>query len=91
TDDKFTPEEAKQVEVDDQAIHLSLWQMMKGTDIGVHEKEAKLLNELERFTSIEGESNESYYHHFTKLMNDLDKIQSTPKKIACNLKFLNNL
>ncbi|GJY32974.1 hypothetical protein Tco_0417443 [Tanacetum coccineum] len=43
-------------------IWLRVQQMMKGTDIGVQEKESKLLNELERFTSIEGESIESYYH-----------------------------
>ncbi|GJY76212.1 gag-pol polyprotein [Tanacetum coccineum] len=61
------------------------WKMMKGIDIGVMENEAKLLNELEKFTSVEGESIESYYHRFAKLMN------LTPKNIACNLKFLNNL
>ncbi|GKE12148.1 hypothetical protein Tco_1415699 [Tanacetum coccineum] len=72
-------------------IWLRVQQMMKGTDIGVQEKEAKLLNELERFTSTEGESIESYYHRFAKLMNDLDRNQLTPKKIACNLKCLNNL
>ncbi|GKD95216.1 hypothetical protein Tco_1375053 [Tanacetum coccineum] len=72
-------------------IWLRVQQMMKGTDIRVQEKESKLLNELERFTSIEGESIESYYHRFVKLMNDLDINQLTPKKIACNLKFLNNL
>ncbi|GJZ28368.1 hypothetical protein Tco_0573015 [Tanacetum coccineum] len=35
-------------------IWLRVQQMMKGTNIGVHEKEAKLLHELERFTSIRG-------------------------------------
>ncbi|GJX15186.1 hypothetical protein Tco_0206944 [Tanacetum coccineum] len=88
TDDELTAEEAKQVEVDDQAIQtiliglpkdiyaimdncnsakeiwLRVQQMMKGTYIGVQEKEAKLLNELERFTSVDEESNESYYHRF---------------------------
>nr|GEU65185.1 hypothetical protein [Tanacetum cinerariifolium] len=66
-------------------------QMMKGIYIGFQEKEAKFLNELERFTSTEGESIESYYHSFAKLMYDLNRNQLTPKKIACNLKFLNNL
>ncbi|GKB77210.1 putative reverse transcriptase domain-containing protein, partial [Tanacetum coccineum] len=63
-------------------IWLRVQQMMKGTDIGVHEKEVMLLNELERFTSVEGESIESYYHHFAKLMNDLDGNQPTLKNIA---------
>nr|GEW82721.1 ribonuclease H-like domain-containing protein [Tanacetum cinerariifolium] len=66
-------------------------QMMKGSDIGIQEKKAKLFNEWERFTSNEGESIESYYHHFLKLINDLKRNKHFPKKIASNLKFLNNL
>nr|GEV75337.1 hypothetical protein [Tanacetum cinerariifolium] len=37
------------------------------------------------------ESIESYYHRFLKLMNDLKRNKHFPKKIASNLKFLNNL
>nr|GFB08812.1 hypothetical protein [Tanacetum cinerariifolium] len=37
------------------------------------EKKAKLFNEWERFTSNEGESIESYYHRFLKLMNYLKR------------------
>nr|GFA99201.1 hypothetical protein [Tanacetum cinerariifolium] len=65
--------------------------MMKGSDIGIQEKKAKLFNEWERFTSNEGESIESYYHRFLKLMNDLKRNKHFPEKIASNLKFLNNL
>nr|GFA09491.1 hypothetical protein [Tanacetum cinerariifolium] len=65
--------------------------MMKGSDIGIQEKKAKLFNEWERFTSNEGESIESYYHRFLKLMNDLKRNKYFPEKIASNLKFLNNL
>nr|GFB25257.1 hypothetical protein [Tanacetum cinerariifolium] len=54
-------------------------------------KKAKLFNEWERFTSNEGESIESYYHRFLKLVNDLKRDKHFPKKIANNLKFLNNL
>ncbi|GJY92231.1 hypothetical protein Tco_0508013 [Tanacetum coccineum] len=68
-----------------QEIWLRVQQMMKGSDIGIQEKKAKLFNEWERFTSTDGESIESYYHHFSKLMNDfkrnkyfLEKIASTP-------------
>nr|GEW45395.1 hypothetical protein [Tanacetum cinerariifolium] len=43
------------------------------------------------FTSTEGESIESYYHRFLKLMNDLKRNKHFPEKIASNLKFLNNL
>nr|GEV92625.1 hypothetical protein [Tanacetum cinerariifolium] len=83
TDDELITEEAKQVEVDDQAIQI----ILMGLPEDIYEKEAKLLNELERFTFIEGESIELYYHRFAKLMNDLDRNQLTPKLIACNLKF----
>nr|GEU92751.1 Gag-Pol polyprotein [Tanacetum cinerariifolium] len=43
-------------------IWLRVQQMMKGSDIRIQEKKAKLFNEWERFTSNEGESIESYYH-----------------------------
>nr|GFC56625.1 hypothetical protein [Tanacetum cinerariifolium] len=56
--------------------------MMKGFDIGIQEKKAKLFNEWERFTSNEGESIDSYYHRFLKLMNDLKRNKHVPEKIA---------
>nr|GEY81772.1 copia protein [Tanacetum cinerariifolium] len=62
-----------------------------GSDIGIQKKKAKFFNEWERFTSNEGESIECYYHRFLKLMNDLKRNKHFPKKIASNLKFLNNL
>nr|GFA01754.1 hypothetical protein [Tanacetum cinerariifolium] len=74
-----------------QEIWLRVQQMMKGSDIGIQEKKAKLFNEWERFISNEGESIESYYHRFLKLMNDLKRNKHFPEKIASNLKFLNNL
>nr|GEV77113.1 hypothetical protein [Tanacetum cinerariifolium] len=74
-----------------QEIWLRVQQMMKGYDIGIQEKKAKLFNEWERFTSNEGKSIESYYHSFLKLMNDLKRNKHFPDKIASNLKFLNNL
>nr|GEX17588.1 hypothetical protein [Tanacetum cinerariifolium] len=74
-----------------QEIWLRVQQMIKGYGIGIQEKKAKLFNEWERFTSNEGESIESYYHRFLKLMNDLKRNKHFPEKIASNLKFLNNL
>nr|GEV72944.1 hypothetical protein [Tanacetum cinerariifolium] len=74
-----------------QEIWLRIQQMMKGFDIGIQEKKAKLFNEWERFTSNKGESIESYYHRFLKLMNDLKRNKHFSEKIASNLKFLNNL
>nr|GEZ78309.1 hypothetical protein [Tanacetum cinerariifolium] len=74
-----------------QEIWLRVQQMMKGSGIGIQDKKAKLFNEWEMFTSNEGESIESYYHRFLKLMNDLKRNKHFPEKIASNLKFLNNL
>ncbi|GJT79965.1 hypothetical protein Tco_1054307 [Tanacetum coccineum] len=74
-----------------QEIWLHVQQMMKGSNIGIHVKKAKLFNEWERFTSTDGESIESYYHRFSKLMNDFKRNKHFPEKISSNLKFLNNL
>nr|GEU56522.1 Gag-Pol polyprotein [Tanacetum cinerariifolium] len=74
-----------------QEILLRVQQMMKGSDIRIQEKKAKLFNEWERFTSTDVESIKSYYHRFLKLMNDFKRNKHFPEKIASNLKFLNNL
>nr|GEW89157.1 hypothetical protein [Tanacetum cinerariifolium] len=74
-----------------QEIWLRVEQMMKGSSIRVQEKKAKLFNEWDRFTSTEGESIRSYYHCFSKLMNDFSRNKHFQKKIASNLKFLNSL
>ncbi|GJX86680.1 hypothetical protein Tco_0337454 [Tanacetum coccineum] len=62
----------------DQEIWLRVQQMMKGSDIGIQEKKAKLFNEWERFTSTDGESIESYYHRFSKLINDFKRNKHFP-------------
>nr|GEY38975.1 Gag-Pol polyprotein [Tanacetum cinerariifolium] len=49
-----------------QEIWLRVQQMIKGSDIGIQEKKAKLYNEWERFTSNDGESIESYYHRWSR-------------------------
>nr|GEX70272.1 hypothetical protein [Tanacetum cinerariifolium] len=72
-------------------IWLRVQQMMKGSDIGIQDKKAKFFNKWERFTSTDEESIESYYHHFSKLMNDFKRNKHFSEKIASNLKFLNNL
>ncbi|GKE83699.1 hypothetical protein Tco_1557441 [Tanacetum coccineum] len=74
-----------------QEIWLRVQQMMKGSDIRIQEKKAKLFNEWERFTSTDGESIKTYYHRFSKLMNDFKRNKHFLEKIASNLKFLNNL
>ncbi|GJS06610.1 hypothetical protein Tco_0363406 [Tanacetum coccineum] len=49
-----------------QEIWLRVQQMMKGSDIRIQDKNAKLFNEWEMFTSTDGESIESHYHRFLK-------------------------
>nr|GEU58908.1 RNA-directed DNA polymerase, eukaryota [Tanacetum cinerariifolium] len=84
TDEELSKKDIKQMEDDDQAIQT----ILMGSDIGDQEKKAKLFNEWKRFTSTDGESIESYYHHFSKLMNDFKRNKHFLEKIASNLKFL---
>ncbi|GJT13425.1 hypothetical protein Tco_0860467 [Tanacetum coccineum] len=62
TNDELTKKEAKQTAVTAWETWLHVQQIMKGFDIGEHEKKEKLFNEWERFKSTKGESIESYYH-----------------------------
>ncbi|GKC41774.1 integrase, catalytic region, zinc finger, CCHC-type containing protein, partial [Tanacetum coccineum] len=89
--EELTKKELKQVEADDQAIQTILLGLPEEIYAVVDKKKAKLFNEWERFTSTDGESIESYYHRFSKLMNDFKRNKHFPEKIASNLKFLNNL
>ncbi|GJU52213.1 ribonuclease H-like domain-containing protein [Tanacetum coccineum] len=88
TDDELTIKEVKQMEADDQAIQTIL--------MGLPEDIYDVVDSCETaqeiwFTSTDWESIESYYHHFSKLMNDFKRNKHFPEKIASNLKFLNNL
>nr|GEX13605.1 hypothetical protein [Tanacetum cinerariifolium] len=74
-----------------QKIWLRVQQMMKGSDIRIQEKKAKLFNEWERFTSTDGKSIKSYYHRFSKLMNDFKRNKHFPKKISTKAFKLNYL
>nr|GEW11263.1 hypothetical protein [Tanacetum cinerariifolium] len=65
-----------------QEIWLQVQQMMKGFDIRIQDKKAKLFNEWERFTSTDEGSIDSYYHRFLKLMNDLKRNKHFLEKIA---------
>ncbi|GKD76891.1 hypothetical protein Tco_1339512 [Tanacetum coccineum] len=81
TNDELTEKELKHVETDDQAIQTIL--------LGLPEDIYAAVDSW--FTSTDGESIKSYYHHFSKLMNDFKRNKYFPEKIASNLKFLNNL
>nr|GEX35000.1 hypothetical protein [Tanacetum cinerariifolium] len=64
-----------------QEIWLRVQQMMKGSDIGIQEKKAKLFNEWEMFTSNEEESIESYYHHDELTEKELKQIEADDQAI----------
>ncbi|GJR34003.1 hypothetical protein Tco_1209687 [Tanacetum coccineum] len=88
TDDELIKKELKQVEANDQAIQTIL--------LGLPEEIYAAVDSCETaqeiwFTSTDGESIESYYHRFSKLMNDFKRNKHFPEKISSNLKFLNNL
>nr|GFA60660.1 integrase, catalytic region, zinc finger, CCHC-type, peptidase aspartic, catalytic [Tanacetum cinerariifolium] len=91
SDEELPEKEVKKIEADDQAIQTILMGIPEDIYAAVDKKKAKLFNAWERFTSTNGESIESYYHRFLKLMNDLKRNKYFPEKIASNLKFLNNL
>ncbi|GJZ40719.1 hypothetical protein Tco_0587605 [Tanacetum coccineum] len=88
TDDELTDKELKQVEANDQEIQTILLGLPE--DIYVAVDSCETAQEI-WFTYTDGESIESYYHCFLKLMNDFKRNKHFPEKIASNLKFLNNL
>nr|GEW46641.1 hypothetical protein [Tanacetum cinerariifolium] len=80
TDDELTKKEVKQMEADDQEIWLRVQQMMKGSDIGIQDKKAKLCNEWER--------NLNGYNAVQNVENqDLDEI----KEVNANCILMANL
>ncbi|GKD54045.1 hypothetical protein Tco_1287432, partial [Tanacetum coccineum] len=78
TDDELTEAEIKQMEADDQPIQT----ILLGLPEYIYAAVDSFFNEWERFTSTDGESIESYYHRFSKLMNDFKRNKHFPEKIA---------
>ncbi|GJR57083.1 hypothetical protein Tco_1499245 [Tanacetum coccineum] len=87
TNDELTDKEVKQMEANDQAIQIILMGLPK--DIYVAVDSCETAQEI-WFTSTDGESIESYYHRFSKLMNDFKRNKHFPEKIASNLKSHNS-
>ncbi|GJU28096.1 hypothetical protein Tco_1166717 [Tanacetum coccineum] len=48
--------------------------LMQGTKLSYQERECKLYNEFDKFTSIKGESLHEYYLRFAQLINDMHTI-----------------
>ncbi|GJX08290.1 hypothetical protein Tco_0196222 [Tanacetum coccineum] len=64
---------------------------MEGTKLALQECKSKLYDEFDTFTSELGESIYSYYWRYAKLINDMNIIKMTMKKIQVNTKFMNHL
>ncbi|GJS94055.1 hypothetical protein Tco_0801023 [Tanacetum coccineum] len=51
--------------------------LMQGTELSYQERECKLYNEFDKFTSIKGESLHEYHLRFAQLVNDMHTIGMT--------------
>ncbi|GJU67289.1 hypothetical protein Tco_1253548 [Tanacetum coccineum] len=71
-----------------------LWErvqlLMQGSELSLQERESKLYNEFDKFTSEKGETIHSYYLRFAMLINDMNTIGMTIQKLQVNTKFVNN-
>ncbi|GKB71639.1 hypothetical protein Tco_0933051 [Tanacetum coccineum] len=62
--------------------------LKQGESINVHDLETNLYWEFGKFTSLDGESLESYYSRFYKMMNELVKNKCDVKNHQVNVQFL---
>nr|GEU87725.1 hypothetical protein [Tanacetum cinerariifolium] len=65
--------------------------LQKGIELSYQERECKLYNEFEKFSSVKGESLYEYYLCFAQLINDMHTIGMTMQQVQVNTKFLNAL
>ncbi|GKA08918.1 hypothetical protein Tco_0688249 [Tanacetum coccineum] len=65
--------------------------LMQGIELSCQERECKLYNEFDKFTSVKGESLYEYYLRFAKLINDMHTIGMSMQQVQVNTKFLNAL
>ncbi|GJR42690.1 hypothetical protein Tco_1310793 [Tanacetum coccineum] len=65
--------------------------LIEGSELSLQERESKLYDELDRFTSEKGETIHSYYLRFAQLINDMHTIAMSMKPLQINTKFINQL
>nr|GEU39635.1 retrovirus-related Pol polyprotein from transposon TNT 1-94 [Tanacetum cinerariifolium] len=65
--------------------------VLQGTELSYQERECKLYNEFDKFTSIKGETLHEYYLRFAQLINDMHIIGVTMQQVQVNTKILNAL
>ncbi|GJS65847.1 reverse transcriptase domain-containing protein [Tanacetum coccineum] len=66
-------------------------ELIEGIELTIQERESKLYDNFDRFTSEKGESIHSYYLRYAKLINDMNIINMKMTPIQINAKFVNHL
>ncbi|GJV70874.1 ribonuclease H-like domain-containing protein [Tanacetum coccineum] len=65
--------------------------LLQGSELSLQERESKLYDDFDTFTSIPGETVHSYYMRFAQLINDMYTIGMTMKPLQVNTNFVNHL
>ncbi|GKE25566.1 hypothetical protein Tco_1440950, partial [Tanacetum coccineum] len=65
--------------------------LIQGSEISLQERESKLYDDSDTFTSMLEETIHSYYMRFAKLIIDMHTIGMTMKSLQVNTKFVNHL
>nr|GEU78432.1 hypothetical protein [Tanacetum cinerariifolium] len=55
--------------------------LMKGTELSYQERECKLYNLLDKFTSVQDETLNEYYWRFSQLIDDMHTIRITMQQV----------
>ncbi|GKD64135.1 hypothetical protein Tco_1306243 [Tanacetum coccineum] len=83
----LTDEEKIRESVDIKATNI----VLQGSELSLQERESKLYDDFDTFTSMPGETIYSYYMRFAQLINDMHTIGMTIKPLQVNTKFVNHL
>nr|GEU35858.1 hypothetical protein [Tanacetum cinerariifolium] len=65
--------------------------LIQGSKLSLQERESKLYDDFDTFTSMLGETIHSYYMRFIQLINDMHTTGMTMKPLQVNRKFVNRL
>ncbi|GJZ11341.1 hypothetical protein Tco_0546100 [Tanacetum coccineum] len=65
--------------------------LIQCSELSLQERESKLYDDFDTFTSMPGEIISSYYMRFTQLINDMHTMVMTMKPLQVNTKFVNHL
>ncbi|GKD18984.1 hypothetical protein Tco_1208142, partial [Tanacetum coccineum] len=65
--------------------------LIQGSELSLQERESKMYDDFDTFTSMPGVTIHSYYMRFVKLINDMHTIGMTMKPLQVNTKFVNHL